>query len=161
MQNLPNMTRPSAILYIAFLFPALFSCSQDHGKISFKGYFVDNAVKQKVDPKVRSVNGVTLSTIDFKIYENDSLIADSYATGKSIDECMTMTSLQGDTILITGYVGMFGGFGYQIALFKDTCMVAHFAKSDAEIYKLKEKDSLDFGVTVPCRHYTLTLSEKP
>jgi hypothetical protein len=72
-----------------------------------------------------------------------------------------MTSLDGDTINITGFMGMFAGFGYQIALFKDTCIVRHFMKSDAEIYKLNKTDSLTFGVSVPCKTYKLTLTNKP
>jgi hypothetical protein len=153
--------RNLTFLFSAILFSASFSCGRHSGPVAYKGYVVDHKVKQIVDPKVRSVNGMVLSSMDFRMYENDSVIADSYAKGKTITECMTMTTLQGDTITITGWLGMFVGFGYRIELFRDTCIVDHFAHSDAEIYKLKEKDSLEFGVDVPCKHYTLALSEKP
>ena len=62
---------------------------------------------------------------------------------------------------IWGFMGIFAGIGYQISLFKDTCIVTHFIKSDAKIYKLKKSDSLNFGVSVPCKTYTLTLANKP
>jgi len=74
---------------------------------------------------------------------------------------MTISSLDGDTISITGFMGMFAGFGYQVALFRDTCIVRHFIKSDAEIYKLKKPDSLTFGVSVSCVTYKLILTNKP
>jgi hypothetical protein len=99
--------------------------------------------------------------MDFKMLENDSVVADTYAQGKSIDECMMMSLLEGDTINITGFMGMFAGFGYQIALFKDTCIVRYLGKSDVETYKLNKTDSLAFGVSVPCKTYKLTLVNKP
>ncbi len=102
-----------------------------------------------------------MASMDFKMFENDSLIGDTYATGKSIDECMIMALQEGDTINITGFLGMTAAFGYEIALFKDTCIVRHFMKSDVEIYKLKKTDSLKFGVSVSCRSYKLVLTEKP
>jgi hypothetical protein len=102
-----------------------------------------------------------LSYMDFKMYENDILVFDTYSKGKGIDECMIFSTLTGDTINITGFAGMFAGFGYLITLFKDTCIVSHFSKSDAEIYKLHKTDSLEYGVSVPCKTYKLTLSQKP
>jgi hypothetical protein len=158
---MPNITRTLTTLFTVFLFLALSSCGQNPGPVNYHGYSVDNMVKKSVALKVKSFNGAAQSSMDFKMYENDSLIADTYATGKRIDECMTMTSLEGDSINITGWLGISAAFGYQIVLFRDTCIVVHFAQSDAEVYKLREHDSLEFGVIVPCKHYTLTLSEKP
>ena len=155
------MTNISTLFISALLLIVLSSCGQTPKSIDNGAYVVDQSIKAKVDKKVKSFNGVTMSSMDFKMFENDSIVADTYAKGKSVDECMTMTSLDGDTINITGFMGMFAGFGYQIALFKDTCIVRHFMKSDAEIYKLHKNDSLEFGVSVPCKTYKLTLTNKP
>jgi len=155
------MTNISTLFISAILLMTISSCGQTAKTVDNGAYVVDPNVKDKVDRKVKSFNGITMSSMDFKMYENDSIIGDTYAKGKSIDECMTMTTLQGDTINIVGFMGMFAGFGYQIALFKDTCIVQHFAKSDAEIYKLHKNDSLEFSVSVPCKTYKLTLSKKP
>jgi hypothetical protein len=155
------MTSISTLLISALLLIALSSCGQTPNIIDNGAYVVDQSIKAKVDKKVKSFDGITMSSMDFKMFENDSIVADTYAKGKSVDECMTMTSLDGDTINITGFMGMFAGFGYQIALFKDTCIVRHFMKSDAEIYKLNKTDSLTFGVSVPCKTYKLTLTNKP
>ncbi len=123
-------------------------------------YTINPAVKDEVAKKISSVNDIVLGAIDYKLYENDSLIIDSHSTGKS-GECFTMASLEGDTINITGFMGMFAGFGYTIALYKDSCVVRHFSKSDEAIYKLHKNDSLEFNVSVPCRSYSLTLAAKP
>ncbi|MBL1162152.1 MAG: hypothetical protein D8M52_10630 [Chlorobi bacterium] len=155
------MTKLTKFFSLIFLLVAITSCGQTQKPFDNGSYIVDNSIKQKVDKKVKSYNGVTMSSMDVKLYENDSVTADTYSKGKSIDECMTFTTLDGDTINITGFAGMFAGFGYQITLFKDTCIVRHYAKSDAEIYKLHKTDSLEFGVSVPCKTYKLTLSKKP
>ncbi len=99
--------------------------------------------------------------MDIKIFENDSITWDTYATGKSIDECFTTASVDNNTINIVSFLGLTAGFGYQIQLSKDTCIVTYFTKTDAEIYKLKKTDLLAFGVTVPCKNYKLTLVNKP
>jgi hypothetical protein len=150
------MIKFTTVFSLTLLLIALTSYGQTSNPFHNGTYLVDNNIKQQVDKKVKSLNGVTMSSMDFKMFVNDSLIGQ----GKSID-CMSMASLDGDTINITGFRGMFTGFGYQIALFKDTCIVRHFVKSDAEIYKLNKNDSLEFGVSVPCKTYKLTLSKKP
>lgn len=155
------MTNISMHFISTLLLIALSSCGQTPKGFDNGSYVVDPGIKSKVDKKVKSFNGMTMSSMDFKMFENDSIVGDTYAKGKSIDECMTMSSLDGDTINITGFMGIFAGFGYQIALFKDTCIVRHFAKSDAKIYKLNKTDSLNFGVSVRCKTYKLTLTNKP
>ncbi|THU37980.1 hypothetical protein FAM09_14935 [Niastella caeni] len=155
------MTNISKLFFPTILLIALTFCGQTPKSFDNGAYVVDPSIKSRIDKKVKSFNGVTMSSMDFKLFKNDSILADTYAKGKSIDECMTMTSLDGDTINIIGFMGMFAGFGYQIALFKDACIVRHFAKSDVEIYKLKKTDSLSFGVSVPCKTYKLTLVSKP
>lgn len=138
----------------------LSSCARTGTIEKAGGYSINPAVKDEVEKKISSANGIILGTIDYKLYENGSLIIDSHEKGKS-SECFTMASLKGDTISITGFMGMFAGFGYTIELYRDTCIIRHFAKSDAEIYKLHKNDSLQFGVSVPCTAYSLTLAAKP
>ena len=144
-------------ILINFLFSA---CGQTRTYGNKSTYQINSEVEEQIEQKVKTFNGVSMSSMDFKMYQNDTLIADTESKGKSI-ECMLLTTLFGDTVSITGFIGMFAGFGYQIELFKDTCIVRHFAKSDTEIYKLKKTDSLTFGVSVPCKSYNLILTEKP
>jgi len=148
--------------YFLFLFLLVCFCSCSHtGTTESNGAYSTNpTVKDDVAKKISSANGIILGAIDYKLYENDSLIIDSHEKGKSA-ECFTMASLEGDTISITGFMGMFAGFGYTIELYRDTCIIRHFSKSDAEIYKLNKNDSLEFGVSVPCKTYSLMLAQKP
>ena len=145
---------------LAALYFSLISCTHTGSAERNAAYTVDPAVKSEVAKKISAVNDIVLGAIDYKLYENDSLIIDSQSTGKS-GECFNMASLEGDTIHITGFMGMFAGFGYTVALYKDTCVIRHFSKSDAEIYKLRKNDPLNFAVSVPCRSYSLTLAAKP
>jgi hypothetical protein len=138
----------------------LISCTHTASVEPNAAYTINPSVKGEVAKKISSVNDIILGAIDYKLYENDSLIIDSHSTGKS-GECFTMASLKGDTINITGFMGMFAGFGYTIELYNDTCIIRHFSKSDAEIYKLHKNDPLNFTVSVPCRSYSLTLAAKP
>jgi hypothetical protein len=155
------MTKFATLINLVFLLIGLSSCGQTQKPIDNGNYIVDNSIKSHVDKKVKSFNSVTMSSMDFKMFVNDSIVGDTDSQGKSIDECITMASLDGDTINITGFLGMTAAFGYQITLFKDTCIVRHFVKTDAEIYKYKKTDSLNFGVSVPCKIYKLTLTSKP
>ena len=155
------MTNISTLFILTLILTALSSCGQTPKGFDNGAYVVDQNIKAKVDKKVKSFYGVTESSMDFKVFQNDRIVGNTYDRGKSIDKCMTTSSLDGDTLNITGFIGMFGGFGYQIALFKDTCIVRHFMKSDVKIYKLKKTDSLSFGVSVPCKNYKLTLANKP
>ena len=144
-------------MLISFLFTAY---GQTQSGSNESAYQINGEIEEQIEEKVKTFNGVTKGSMDFKIYQNDSLIADTDSKGKSI-ECLLMTNLTSDTVNITGFMGMFAGFGYQIELFNDTCLVSYFAISDAEIYKLNKTDSLTFGVSVPCKSYKLTLTKKP
>jgi hypothetical protein len=150
------MTNISTLFISTLLLIVFSSCGQAPG-----AYVIDPSIKTIVDKKVRSFNGSTFGSMDFKMFENDSIVGDTYSKGKSINECISMASLEGDTINITGFLGMTAAFGYQITLFKDTCIVRHFMKTDAKIYKYKKTDPLNFGVSVPCTAYKLTLISKP
>ena len=66
-----------------------------------------------------------------------------------------------NSVNIRGSVGMFDGFGFQISLFKDSCILRHFISSDTKTYKLKKTDSLSFGLLVPGTTSKLTLVKSP
>jgi hypothetical protein len=101
------MTNISTLFISSLLLIALSSCGQTPKVIDNGAYVVDQSIKTKVDKKAKSFNSVTMSSMDFKMFENDSIVVDTYAKGKSVDECITMTSLEGDTINITRFMGMF------------------------------------------------------
>jgi hypothetical protein len=102
----------------------------------------------------------TMGSMDCKVFTNDSLTFDSYAMKRSV-QCEIIATSDNDTITIQTIAGRFDRFGFQILLFKDSCIVRHIIKSDTPIYKLKTSDSLSFRLSVPCNSYNLTLVNKP
>jgi len=150
------------ILYISVLLLIGFnSYGQELKIVETESYTIDQSVQSKVDDRVTAANDIILSSMDIKMYADDSLIIDSYASGESLNWCTIISSLDGDTISIIGFYGMFGGFGYQITIYSDTCLIRYFVKADDQIYKLNKTDSLSFGISVPCEIYQLTLVNQP
>jgi hypothetical protein len=145
----------------AILLVLLGACRQPPKPIVTGAYTIDPSIKSKVEAHVETAGRTMLSSMDFRLHEDDSVVADTYASGKPIKECMTMATLNGDTIHITVLLGISAAFGYQIALVRDTAVVRHVMSSDAPMYKQVATDTLTFGLEVPCIHYTMTLAERP
>lgn len=150
----------NAIITLTIIHFVFTSCGQTKKESTNGIYEVDSEIEKLIEQKVQSSLGGSIGSMDFKLYENDKLIWDTYDNDKGI-ECMTMKALVGDTAVVTGFMGMFTGFGFQLTLFKDTCIVHHIVTSDAEIYKLNKTDSLTTALSVPCKTYKLTLVNKP
>ena len=150
----------TATITLIAVFISFITCGQTSNRRTDQSYQIDSGLTDKIEKKVKSFNDVSMGSIDFRIYQNDSLVGETYSMAKSM-ESVTMSELNGDTAYITGFLGMFAGLGFQITLFKDTCIIRHLAKSDVEIYKLNKSDSPGFGVFVPCRTYNLKLISKP
>ncbi len=150
----------NAIITLTIIHFLFTSCGQTKQESVNGTYEVDSKIGELIEQKVQSFDGVSFGTMDFKFYENDKLITDTYDKDKGI-ECITMKALVGDTAVVTGFMGMFTGFGFQITLFKDTCIVRYIVASDVEMYKLNKTDSLTIALSVPCKTYKLTLENKP
>lgn len=102
-------------------------------------YNVDHNLQQTVDKRTTLTKDLALGQMEVKMFENDSLIIDTYGKDKKV-EFFTMTTMQNDTIHITGFAGMFIGFGFYLDLFKDKYTLTHLVKSDGEFYKLSKSD---------------------
>lgn len=77
-------------------------------------------------------------------------------------DCYTESYLRSDTIFITGFMLNKLGYGFALALFRDSCIVAPFALSDAAIYKGKISDTVYTDMIVlPCLIRKVVLPEKP
>ena len=145
------MTKLSPLIILLFSVIAFTSCGQSPQPAQIGNYYIDSSIKSKIDKKK--------NTVDFKMFSNDEVVNDTYSKGKSI-ECFIMASAKDSTIHITLFAGMFAGFGCTIDLKKDSCMVRYFIKSDVEIYRLRKTDSLNFGISVTCQSFKLTLVNK-
>ena len=76
--------------------------------------------------------------------------------------CYTNSYLSNDTIYIIGY--MYGeiGWGFQLALFGDSCIVGSYAVSDGKVYKSDISDSMLLSfIELPCVTQKLAISKKP
>ena len=86
--------------------------------------------------------------------------ADTIFNQRDPIDCYTQSMFRNDTIYINGYMVL--GFGFQLALFGDSCIVASFAYSDAGIYKYNKTDSsLLTAILLPSRTQKLVLTSKP
>jgi len=149
-------------LQIIIIVFSLFLSSCGQGLTTSKtGYNVDSSIQYQVDKKTMSSNGVAMGKMEIRMFAKDSLLFDTYGKDKKI-EFFTMTTLVNDTIHITGFAGMFAGFGFYLDIFNDSYELTYLAKSDAEIYKYNKADTtLTFGLSVPCSETSLTLVIKP
>ena len=136
------------------------SCAQTDKNEHSYSLSIDGSVKGEVEKNLTTYDKVIMGGMKCKMFENDSLIADTYKRDKS-SECILFASIDNDTINIRGQIGMFDGFGYSITLVKDTCFVLYYIKSDTPTYKVNKSDSLTFGVSVPCESYKLVLTNTP
>ncbi|MBN8853046.1 MAG: hypothetical protein BGO55_14070 [Sphingobacteriales bacterium 50-39] len=151
------------IHFNALFFGTLFllsSCHSQHQPVAYKGYVIDPSIKAEVEKEVQKLPTGFEGSMYIKMFENDSLLLDSYKEGKAM-ECFMLPFLESDTATIIGSLGFTAASGFYIYFLKDTCIIRHFAKSDAEIYKLHPEDSLSFEVLVPSKSYTLTLIAPP
>jgi hypothetical protein len=121
---------------------------------------VNASIKTQVERNLRAPYDTTAGALFFKLYANDSLIADSYPTGNTL-ECTMLHTFENDTINITGFVGFALAFGFQITLSKDTCIVRHYTKADDNVYRLHPNDPPTSELFVPCKSYTLRLTSQP
>lgn len=155
------MTQIKVFFIFIFLGMVYNSYGQTLQDTTNKLYAIDPSIKTKINSKVRSSNEIVWTSMDIKVIENDKVTWDTYAKGKSLDECMTLSSLDNDTINILSFFGFSAAFGYKINIIKDTFLVTYITKSDSKIYKIKKSDPLQFGIAVPCNSYKLTLVSTP
>ena len=157
------MTNSSTLFFLILVLIAFSSCEQSPKPFDNRTYIVDSSITPLLNKQLNSSKGQIMALTDIKLYKDDKLVEDTYTNGKSIDEGAVMSSREftEEMIYIYGFVGTSGNFGYKIVLFKDTCTVEYFAKSDSVKYKLNKNDILASGVLVPCKISRLTISKKP
>ena len=122
-------------------------------------YLVDSQVNSQIKRFDFKDSGVLKSSMLVKVYRNEHLFFDQ--DGKPLD-CYTQSVLSNDTIYITGH--MYGdiGYGFLLALFKDSCILTSFAYSDSAIYKYNKSDTTLLAfIPVPSSTQKLTLSNTP
>ena len=155
------MINSRTFFFLILVLIAFTSCKQAPKPVDKRTYIIDSSITQLLDKKLNSPGEKIMTLTDIRLYKDDKLVEDTYTSGESIKEGVVMISLTGDIIYMYGFLGTYGSFGYNIVLFKDSCAVGYFAKSDSAKYKLKREDSLELGILVHCKTSNLTLPKKP
>ena len=161
------MTRNLTIIFILIL--TLTACGQTNTS-GIKGLTIDSNIKIEVEKHIENSTDFEMYQDKMQVYlnsgfveafENDSLTF----TTKEKENKVPFKSFylwQGDTLIIDGAFGLFGGIGFDIKIRNNEAILNHMLSSDDfPNYAYKEKDSLIFRLEVPCTETKIILSEVP
>ena len=99
--------------------------------------------------------------MEFDFYENDSLIGSTQGKPKAI-LFKSFYLWKGDTLIIDGAIGLFGGGGFSIQVINGKATVYHMLSSDDfPTYAYEEKTEIIFRLDVPCHDVKAIVSEIP
>ncbi|HEY9702264.1 MAG TPA: hypothetical protein V6C58_07445, partial [Allocoleopsis sp.] len=106
-------------------------------------------------------SGVTKKSMKIRVFWDDRAFFNNYDDDKALD-CFTLSTIKNDTISIVGYMNGMLGYGFNLKLIGDTCIIVSFALSDGEIYKRSpsDKNYTDF-IELPGTAQKVVLSKKP
>jgi len=101
------------------------------------------------------------SKVAIEFYENDSLILSTMNNPKSIIS-KSFYYWRGDTLTVDGGIGLAVGAGFSIKLIMNKATVYHMVSSDEfPLYAYGETTDIIYRLDVPCRDFTVVLSELP
>lgn len=101
------------------------------------------------------------TSLEFDFYQNDSLIASTQRAPKAI-LFKSFYLWKGDTLIIDGAIGLFGGGGFSIQVIDGNATVYHMLSSDDfPTYAYGEKTEIRSRLDVPCHHAKAIVSEIP
>jgi hypothetical protein len=119
-------------------------------------YLVDKQVDLQLKKFTAADAGVLKNSMTIKVFWDTRMFFN-----QSLD-CFTKSILRHDTIFIFGEMIGELGYGFELALFRDSCMVASFGISDGKIYKYNksDRDSISL-IPLPSTTHKVILSKKP
>lgn len=123
-------------------------------------YSVDKSIELELNKFPWADTGTLKNSMVIKVFTDNPAFANP-SFNQTLD-CYTQSFLKNDTVYIFGYMIGQLGYGFTLAIFKDSCIVASFGLSDGKIYKYNEsdKDSIDF-IPLPSVSQKVILSRKP
>jgi hypothetical protein len=138
------------------------SCNAQTEHIPAGTYGIDPSIKTAVDKSIKKDGNMVLGHMDIKMFEDDKEIHNTFNTDKKIP-FLTRTNIYGDIISISGFSGMFAGFGFILNIRGDSCEIFFNIATDApNVYKLNATDTTyTSGLLVPTTSSKVILSEKP
>src|SRR4030095_4022310 len=149
------------IATIVFFFIATSLQAQQERPLARDLYLVDKKVEIE-EKKFEFIDtGVLKSAMKIRVFWNDNIFFNNYDEGSVLD-CFTLSTINGDTISIIGYMVGMVGYGFTLKLFGDSCIVASYAISDGDIYQTGPKEkSYTNHVILPSTVHRVRLLKKP
>lgn len=152
------------------LIPSLFFICVSCSNYKKDELTIDPSIQEEVESNISESNYGMFSQF-MLIYEN-KLIGEFYEDDKLIgtisEEDNRMNTFKssyywrGDTVVIDGAFGLFGGIGFTMKIVNGKATVYHLLFSDDfATYAFNEKDSLQFRLEVPCKETVMVISEIP
>ncbi len=148
----------------------LTACGQTTSTSNVEGLTIDPTIKKEVEKHIETSKEyemfgdkmqVYLNSSEIQSYENDCLIFNS-KFGENEAPFKSFYLWSGDTLIIDGAVGIWGGIGFGIEIVNNKARLYHMLSSDDfPSYSYNENDSLIFRLEVPCTDTKIVLSEIP
>ena len=132
------------------------SLAQSKTSLAPKLYSVDKLIDIPLKKFSWADTGTLKNSMTIKVLWNTNSFFD-----QTLD-CYTKSFLIKDTIYITGYMIGELGWGFQLVLYKDSCIAASFGLSDDKVYKYSKSDTDSISyILLPNASQKVVLSKKP
>jgi hypothetical protein len=149
---------------------ALVACGQTVRQSDIKGLAIDPnigeaakryMVKPPASVSLDDVMSVYANSIWAQYFENDTLsFADTSFSQKQLFKSFYLW--KGDTLVVHGVFGLFGGFGFAMHLYKNEATLYHLVSADEfKTLAYQPNDSLTDILRVRCSDTQIILSELP
>ena len=149
------------ILVSVFALEVIQSRGQAHPLLAHTLYSVDKQIDLQISKFGWVDTGTLKHSMTIKVLTDNNSFLNNTMFNQTLD-CYTTSFLKGDTINITGYMIGQLGWGFELVLYKDSCIAASFGLSDGKIYKYKKSDtdSIDL-ILLPNISQKVVLSRRP
>lgn len=143
------------ILAFFVILATIYSCKKPEENTS--SYLkIDKNLSEEIETKLANYNKHFNCEIEYSRYENDDLVEKSKTT-----PALSFTRLIDNVTTVTGFSGIDEGFGFILIITKDTTMIKTNVESTQPIFKLKENDTPQFGLFIPCKYQKVMVVNKP
>jgi hypothetical protein len=158
------------VLQIIFCLGFLTACGQTSPTLEIKGVVIDPAIRNEANKQmseleemdsIQNTMSIYANAMWVKTYESDTLaFADTSFSNKQLFKSFYLW--RGDTLVLHGVFGLFGGSGFAIHLRKDGATLYHLVNADASnVFGYQPNDTLTDILNVPCVNTKMVLSELP
>jgi LPS O-antigen subunit length determinant protein (WzzB/FepE family) len=162
------MIKNYLLFFIFYL--TLTACGQNKNSQTIIGLTIEPNIKDEVEKHIENSKELDMFKNKMQVYLNSGFV-ESYQSDSLVFSSKNQNSKapfksfyfwKGDTLIIDGAFGLFGGMGFGIEICNNNARLYHMLSSDDyPSYAYKEKDSLIFRLEVPCLETKIILSEIP